>query len=57
MPTRVAIRFNSDMKTTYRRLVAAGKPPGVAIVTMMRKLAVLADALLEVPRNWTPTPA
>ena len=57
MPALVAIRFNSDMKATYQRLVAAGKPPKVAITAVMRKLAVLANALLKAQRNWTPKPA
>ena len=57
MPALVAIRFNSDMKATYQRLVAAGKPPKVAIVAVMRKLTTLANALLKANRNWEPKTA
>ena len=54
MPTLVAIRFNNDMKAKYQALVAAGKPAKVAIVAVMRKLTILANALLKAGRNWTP---
>ncbi len=37
------------------RLVAAGKTPKVAIVAVMRKLLVFANALLRDQRKWTPT--
>ncbi|MDO1584338.1 IS110 family transposase, partial [Rhizobium oryzicola] len=32
----------------------AGKPPKVAITAIMRKLIVLANALLKNNRKWTP---
>jgi transposase len=35
-------------------MTAAGKPPKVAIVAIMRKLVVLANALLKAGRNWHP---
>ncbi len=57
MPALVAIRFNADMKAKYQTLVAAGKPPKVAITAVMRKLAILANALLREHRNWTPKTA
>ncbi len=57
MPALVAIRFNPDMKTKYQALITAGKPPKVAITAVMRKLAILANALLHGQRNWTPKPA
>ena len=57
MPALVAIRFNADMKTKYQALVAAGKPPKVAITAVMRKLLILANALLREHRNWTPKSA
>jgi transposase len=56
MPALVAIRFNADMKAKYQALIAAGKPPKVAIVAVMRKLAILANALLREQRNWKPKP-
>ena len=57
MPALVAIRFNADMKTKYQALIAVGKPPKVAITAIMRKLAILANALLRGQRNWTPKAA
>ncbi len=53
MPALVAIRFNADMKNKYHALLAAGKPPKVAITAVMRKLVILANALLRQQRNWT----
>lgn len=54
MPALVAIRFNADMKAKYQALVAAGKPPKVAITAVMRKLVILANTLLHQDQNWTP---
>ena len=54
MPALVAIRFNADMKTKYQALIAAGKPPKVAITAIMRKLTILANVLLRDQRTWTP---
>ena len=45
------------MKQKYEAFVAAGKPKKVAIVAVMRKLIVLANALLRDQRNWTPSRA
>jgi transposase len=45
------------MKAKYQALVATGKPPKVAITAVMRKLLILANALLREHRNWTPKPA
>jgi len=57
MPALVAIRFNADMKAKYQALIAAGKPPKVAITAIMRKLAILANALLREGRNWQLKPS
>jgi transposase len=57
MPSLVAIRFNPDMKAKYQALIAAGKPPKVAITAIMRKLAILANALLRQHRAWMPKTA
>ena len=53
MPALVAIRFNPPLKTKYLALRAAGKPAKVAIVAIMRKLVVIANALLRDNRKWT----
>jgi transposase len=57
MPALVATRFNPDFKTKYQAMIAAGKPAKVAIVAIMRKLIVLANALLKAGRNWQPMTA
>lgn len=57
MPALVACRFNPDLKTKYEDLTKAGKPPKVAITAVMRKLIVLANALLRKNRKWEPKPA
>jgi transposase len=57
MPALVAVRFNAAMKAKYQALLAAGKPPKVALIAIMRKLLILANALLRDGRTWSPTPA
>jgi transposase len=52
MPALVACRFNKDSRTLYQKLVEAGKPPKVAITAVMRKLVVLANALLRKDLSW-----
>jgi len=52
MPALVAMRYNPDMKKTYQRLIANGKPAKVAIIAIMRKLIITANALLRDGRNW-----
>jgi transposase len=54
MPALVAVRFNAAMKAKYEALLAAGKPPKVALTAIMRKLLILANALLRDRRTWTP---
>lgn len=53
-PALVAIRFNADLKAKYQALIAAAKPPKLAITAIMRKLALLANALLRENRAWMP---
>lgn len=57
MPALVAMRFNPDLKAKYHQLKAAGKAPKVAITAIMRKLIVLANALLKQRRIWIPSMA
>ena len=57
MPALVATRFNPDMKAKYKQLINAGKPAKVALNAVMRKLIVLANALLKANRSWTLNPA
>jgi transposase len=57
MPALVATRFNPDFKAKYQAMIEAGKPAKVAITTIMRKLVVLANALLKAGRRWVPKTA
>lgn len=52
MPALVAIRFNPPLKAKYLALRQAGKPAKVAIVAIMRKLIITANALLRDKRCW-----
>lgn len=52
MPALVAARYNPDLKAKYESLIAAGKPAKVAVVTLMRKLIVMANALIKADRLW-----
>ncbi len=50
-----AARYNPDLQQVFQRLKAAGKCHKVAIVAVMRKLIVLANALLRDGRPWAET--
>ncbi len=54
MPAFVALRFNPDMKAKYEQLTSAGKAPKQAITAIMRKLVVIANALLKKTMPWQP---
>jgi len=54
MPALVALRHNPDLKATYDALIATGKARKVAVVAIMRKLLVLANALLRNGHTWKP---
>ena len=56
MPAVVAVQHNPDLKRKYEALVARGKPPKVALTAVMRKLLVLANALVHQDRTWTAHP-
>lgn len=61
MPALVAARFNPDFKAKYDQFIAAGKPAKVAITAIMtaimRKMLVLANALIKAQRIWIPISA
>jgi transposase len=50
----VAARFNPQLRAKWEALRAAGKPPEVAL-TAMRKLLILATALLRDDRKSAPS--
>lgn len=57
LPAVVATRFNPDMKAKYHEMIAKGKCKKLAITAIMRKLVVMANALLRDDRKWTETRA
>ncbi|HEX4301850.1 MAG TPA: IS110 family transposase [Rhizomicrobium sp.] len=48
-----AIRFHPEYSVKYKAMIKAGKPAKVALVAIMRKLLILANALLRDRRKWT----
>ena len=54
MPALSAVRCNPDLKATYDRLRAKGKPFKLALTAVMRKLLILANALIRDDRTWAP---
>ena len=54
MPALVACRYNPDLKLKYEQMIANGKPKKVAIIAIMRKIIVMANALIRQDRSWTP---
>ena len=57
MAALTATRVNPTLRACYQRLIAAGKPPKVALVACMRKLLVLCNALCKYQTTWDPTMA
>lgn len=55
MPALVATRHNRQLGQTYRALCSAGKPAKVALTAVMRKLLILANALIRDDRKWAET--
>ena len=53
MPALCVIRHDLSAKRKYDQLVRAGKPPKVALTAIMRKLVVVANALLRDGRQWS----
>ena len=52
MAAVVASVHNKDIKACYQRLKEAGKPAKVALTACMRKLILMANALLRDQRMW-----
>ncbi len=57
MGTVVAIRFNPVIEAFYKRLLAAGKKPKVAITACMRKLLTILNAMIKNSTSWNPNMA
>jgi len=54
MAAVTAARFNPALTAFRERLRAAGKPPKAAFIAVLRKLVILANALIRDDRLWTP---
>jgi transposase len=54
LPALVVVRFDAAIKAKYQALLAAGKPSKVALAAIVRKLLILASALIRAGRTWTP---
>jgi len=57
MPALTASRRNPDLARFAKRLKARAKPGKVILTAVMRKLLLLANALLKADRLWTPIAA
>jgi transposase len=54
MAALVAARHNPPLRHFYDRLRAAGKPPKIALVAVMRKLLTILNAMLKHHTTWQP---
>jgi transposase len=50
-------RFNPVLKAMYDRVIAAGKPPKVALIALARKLLTILNAMVRDGTNWQHTTA
>ena len=50
-----ATRHNPVLKAFYRRLIAKGKEPKVALVACMRKLIVILNIMIARREKWDPS--
>lgn len=57
MAARAAARSKSPLGIFYKRLIAAGKPPKVATVALMRKMLVTLNAMIRDNEPWKHAPA
>jgi transposase len=45
-------RFNPVLKAMYERMIAAGKPPKVALIALARKLLTILNAMVRDGTDW-----
>ena len=50
-------RFNPVLKAMYDRMIAAGKPPKVALIALARKLLTILNAMVRDGTDWQHTTA
>jgi transposase len=54
MPVVGALRWNPVLAAYYKRLLARGKEPKVALMACMRKLLVIVTAMIANQQDWAP---
>jgi transposase len=54
MAALTAARSNPVLKAFHQRLIAAGKPPKVALVAVARKILTILTAMLRSGEEWSP---
>lgn len=54
MATVCAIKSNPVIETFYRRLIAAGKKPKVALTACMHKILIILNSMLRTHTRWNP---
>jgi len=52
MPALVAIQYCHKIKQKYQTLIDNGKPPKVAITAIMRKMLIIANAIIKNNQKW-----
>jgi transposase len=52
MAAVTASRHNPVLRPFYEKLIARGKPPKVAIIAVLRRLVVFANAVLKSGHPW-----
>ena len=57
MATLTASRIHPQLRAFYHRLLAAGKPPKVALTACLRKLVLLCNTLCKQQAPWNPAMA
>lgn len=55
MGALVAMRHNARIRAYYQRLIAAGKPPKVALVACMHKLLTILNQIVRTATPWDAT--
>jgi len=52
MPCLAVVKHNKPLRAFYNRLVEAGKDKKLALIAVMRKLVVIANAMLKAGKPW-----
>jgi len=56
MPALVALQHCHKIKQKYQALIDNGKAPKVAITAIMRKMLVIANAIIKNQQKWNNYP-